>query len=420
MNTLLRHRRRLLRLWGMALALVLLAALGALAFQSVVASNAAHEEVRSAQRRLTAIWRLRASVAVIRAEGLARAGGWPDPRGGSVRPVHASHRELEELYAESAANPEMLDRMARVHAAVESQHDIAGTRDPDTRLVEQAWLRSERELDAMRTLANSEMDANLVEYQSASRHAVMMAGSLGLVLSAMLLGAGLVILARLRVERRMSSALIQERSQLETDIERLKVLSATDALTGLPNRRSLLEVLTAQIDRSRALKRPLSVLMIDVDRFKKYNDEHGHPAGDAALQGIAVALRSVVRESDLVARYGGEEFVVVLPGCDGRGAMRLAQRLVERVRTSAVEMATLTISAGVATLSRSVNSAGTIIERADHAMYAAKAAGGDTASTWRPVAKPRTRLTKCVVAVKPRSSREYAGPGRPEGAPGAR
>lgn len=420
MNTLLRHRRRLLQLWGMALALVLLAALGALAFQSVVASNAAHEEVRAAQRMLTAIWRLRAAVAVIRADGLAQADTWPDPDDAASRPDHASHRELEELLAETARHPALLDLMARVHAAVESQHDVAGTQTPDTRLVEQAWRRSERELDAMRTVANAEMDAHLVAYQSASRHSVLMAGGLGLVLSVMLLGAGLVILARLRIERRMSAALMQERSQLEDDIERLRVLSATDALTGLPNRRTLLEVLTAQLDRSLALKRPLSVLMIDVDRFKKYNDEYGHAAGDAALQGIAAALRSVVRESDLVARYGGEEFVVVLPGCDGRGAMRLASRLVERVRTSAVDAGSLTISAGVATLCRSVNSAGTMIERADHAMYAAKAAGGDTASTWRPVAKPRTALSKCVSAVKPRSSREYPGPGRPESAAGGR
>lgn len=108
--------------------------------------------------------------------------------------------------------------------------------------------------------------------------------------------------------------------------EEVRMLSLTDALTGLANRRSILSYLNREQDRSRHQHVPLSVLLVDLDNFKRINDTWGHPLGDEILVKVGQALRKAVRQNDQVGRFGGEEFLIVLPGTDVAGAMLLAER----------------------------------------------------------------------------------------------
>src|SRR5204862_4526218 len=113
----------------------------------------------------------------------------------------------------------------------------------------------------------------------------------------------------------------------------LERLSVTDDLTGLYNRRYLMEALANEVRRSRRLDHPCALLMADVDHFKEYNDAYGHLAGDEALTHIAAVLRDTTRDVDCAARYGGEEFVVIMPETKASGAIEMAQRIRTRLAT---------------------------------------------------------------------------------------
>src|SRR5439155_1277158 len=128
----------------------------------------------------------------------------------------------------------------------------------------------------------------------------------------------------------------------------LERLSVTDALTGLYNRRHLMETLSSEAQRSRRLRRPFSVLLADVDHFKQYNDTHGHIAGDAALTKIADILRKTTRAVDCVARYGGEEFLVVLLETTVTTAALVAERIRARVAGETFGEGRMSLSIGVA------------------------------------------------------------------------
>lgn len=157
-------------------------------------------------------------------------------------------------------------------------------------------------------------------------------------------------------------------------IERLERLGHTDALTGLPNRRALED----RLDEARALARPreaLTLVMIDLDDFKAYNDTHGHPAGDDLLRRFAEALRVSVRGTDFVARYGGEEFCVLLPATSSEGARSLLDHLRIFLRSGTLNER-VAFSAGIATWD-GTESTPDLIDRADQALYAAKRAGKD-------------------------------------------
>ena len=157
----------------------------------------------------------------------------------------------------------------------------------------------------------------------------------------------------------------------------LERLSITDALTGLYNRRHLMGTLANEVQRSRRLRRTFSVLLADVDRFKQYNDTHGHLAGDAALVKIAEILRRMTRGVDSVARYGGEEFVVMLIEAPIGTAVTVAERIRARVAAEAFEGGPVTVSIGTAEYPAHGDTPEELIASADAAMYEAKNAGRD-------------------------------------------
>lgn len=161
----------------------------------------------------------------------------------------------------------------------------------------------------------------------------------------------------------------------------LERLSVTDALTGLYNRRHLVGTLANEVQRSRRLRRTFSVLMVDVDRFKQYNDAHGHLAGDAALVKIAEILRKTTRGVDCVARYGGEEFLVMLLETTIATAAVVAERVRERVATEEFGGGKITVSVGVAEYPPHGDTPEELIASADAAMYQAKGQGRDRVVT---------------------------------------
>ncbi|WP_426127819.1 diguanylate cyclase [Pararhizobium sp. PWRC1-1] len=176
---------------------------------------------------------------------------------------------------------------------------------------------------------------------------------------------------------------------------RLAELAETDGLTGLLNRRAFDAVLAEEIERVGRGEGALSLLMLDVDRFKAFNDTYGHTNGDACLRSIADCLRATAgRPTDRVARYGGEEMVLILPNTPEEGAVTLAHKVRNRIRELNIahtgsEKGIVTSSIGVATLPNNTfgPDAGRLVMRADEALYVAKAAGRDLVRTWQP-AKP--------------------------------
>jgi diguanylate cyclase (GGDEF)-like protein len=165
----------------------------------------------------------------------------------------------------------------------------------------------------------------------------------------------------------------------------LKSQAMQDGLTGLANRRLFEDTIKSEFRRAGWSKSPISVILIDIDHFKDYNDRYGHLAGDQCLRSVANAIRSCIRRTgDLVARYGGEEIVVVLPGLDNSGALALATAMRIAVRGLALPHARsphtiVTFSAGVATYvpGQIAGDWETLVEAADTALYAAKANGRD-------------------------------------------
>jgi diguanylate cyclase (GGDEF)-like protein/PAS domain S-box-containing protein len=167
--------------------------------------------------------------------------------------------------------------------------------------------------------------------------------------------------------------------------EQMLRMVMSDALTGVPNRRAFDQALRTQWRRCTRALQPLSVLMIDIDNFKRFNDTFGHQAGDAALIAVARALSNCLhRAGDVLARYGGEEFAVVMPGVDAQAALDVADRLVQTVRGVTVRQAAgwnATVSVGAATWfpGSAAAKSSELLALADTALYAAKAAGKDRA-----------------------------------------
>ena len=171
----------------------------------------------------------------------------------------------------------------------------------------------------------------------------------------------------------------------------LERLSVTDPLTGLYNRLRMMEALENEVRRSRRLQHPFAVLMADLDHFKKYNDAHGHPAGDAALKRIGAIMREASRDVDFVARYGGEEFLLMMPETETEGASEVAQRLRRKIENEQLAEGSITVSIGVSAFPGNGDAAEALIAAADAALYEAKHAGGNRVIVARqqPVSAPK-------------------------------
>ncbi len=173
--------------------------------------------------------------------------------------------------------------------------------------------------------------------------------------------------------------------------DQLRQLAATDSLTGLLNRRALDEALDRELNRSVREQQPISLLLVDVDRFKAFNDLYGHPAGDRCLRALSECIGTVLRRpGDVGARYGGEEFVAILPNTDEDGAFAVAESLRVALRQLQLphqgsEKGVVTVSIGIASYEakHSKRRATELIIRADEALYTAKEAGRDRAMGWR-------------------------------------
>ncbi|MBN2798385.1 MAG: GGDEF domain-containing protein [Deltaproteobacteria bacterium] len=189
----------------------------------------------------------------------------------------------------------------------------------------------------------------------------------------------LLLAQRMRASNQQLLSGSRQRRQLEVE-------ATVDALTGLHNRRWLEETLPRLVERHRDAGAPLSVILLDIDHFKRFNDDFGHAAGDRVLAAVGAAIRGRLRPTDLSARYGGEELVVILPATDLAGAAVAAERLREevagrRVLSEGRELPPVTVSLGVAALSGTEDAAH-VLSRADVAMYQAKAGGRDRVVCW--------------------------------------
>jgi diguanylate cyclase (GGDEF)-like protein len=176
-------------------------------------------------------------------------------------------------------------------------------------------------------------------------------------------------------------------------VRRLHQLSLRDALTGLLNRRALMPLLAREARRLKRYGEGYAVLMIDIDHFKRVNDTHGHATGDEALVTLSGLLREAAREVDQVARIGGEEFCVLLPHTQLDGALKLGHRVQHAVRSAPWQALTpplmpLTVSIGVAVAGDPQESIDAVMQRADTALYRAKALGRDRVVLAAPASLP--------------------------------
>jgi diguanylate cyclase (GGDEF)-like protein len=166
---------------------------------------------------------------------------------------------------------------------------------------------------------------------------------------------------------------------------RLKTLASTDELTGLTNRRRMLEHIREELTRMKRSGRSGALIMADIDHFKQVNDKHGHACGDAVLIGVADTLRERLRSQDFIARWGGEEFLFLLPETDESGALIAAEKIRNAIEESTMEwegkQLNVTMTFGVAPLDPAVG-IDESISRADDALYTGKQAGRNRVMRW--------------------------------------
>ena len=171
----------------------------------------------------------------------------------------------------------------------------------------------------------------------------------------------------------------ESETALRDALEEVQRLAITDSLTGLHNRRHLLELARHELQRARRYQLPMSVFMLDIDEFKRVNDTYGHAIGDQVLQGVAECCRQELRGVDVLGRYGGDEFAAVLPETGLPAACQVAERLRESIAQRALDtkagQVTVTVSLGVAVLDDEHLAPETLLDHADQALYVAKQSG---------------------------------------------
>lgn len=171
-------------------------------------------------------------------------------------------------------------------------------------------------------------------------------------------------------------------------LQEVRQMAETDPLTGLANRRTFDKALEKELSRARRRADQVSLVMVDIDHFKAFNDNYGHQAGDELLKDVAQALIRAARDFDVVARYGGEEFAIILPSCSWDDSLSAAERL--RTAVSVKSHATITASAGVATFPGHASDGPALIRAADIALYESKKAGRDRVTRWEPLGGPQS------------------------------
>lgn len=199
-----------------------------------------------------------------------------------------------------------------------------------------------------------------------------------------------------------AAVLEEQKSQLEAANRQLEGLAMHDSLTGLGNRRAFEHRLGQEMNQAKRYGTPLSVLLLDVDSFKAYNDTFGHPAGDEILRRLSQIIRSQGRDTDFFARYGGEEFIVILPLTDAAGAMVLAERLRVAVEQTSWPERPVTVSLGAATLLPTMPDGGALVAAADQALYAAKTAGRNC--VFHALSLPETLVAETPLAEAARTA----------------
>jgi len=188
-------------------------------------------------------------------------------------------------------------------------------------------------------------------------------------------------LSAIREQQYLLNTLSRQNEELGTLNMKFRELAIRDGLTGLYNRRHGEDKLTAEVDRALKFKRKLSLLFIDLDHFKFFNDAHGHQAGDEVLHSLGRLMNDAARDSDTVARWGGEEFIIISPETDEQQACQLAESIRKQVAAFAFAHADeqplghISLSVGVATLTDGIDNADELVGLADKAVYKAKESG---------------------------------------------
>jgi len=204
--------------------------------------------------------------------------------------------------------------------------------------------------------------------------------------------------AELKARLRVAERIVTLEHRLRRTLGARARQAATDALTSLPNRRAFDRQFNAEFKRARRFGEALSVLLIDVDRFKSINDQYGHLVGDEVLRALSGVLRtSLPRQFDILARFGGEEFAVVLPYTDREAALRVAERLRAAVEATSIQTSdgsqTITISIGIGHLATRVSSepltTHDLLDEADRCLYESKRQGRNRVTVYPP-AEPRS------------------------------
>jgi diguanylate cyclase (GGDEF)-like protein len=185
-------------------------------------------------------------------------------------------------------------------------------------------------------------------------------------------------------------AMALDRAEWQEKANQFQLMSITDPLTGLLNRRYLVERLAEELKRSKRQEYPMSFMMIDIDDFKLYNDRNGHQAGDLALEMAAQCLKSALRGADVASRYGGEEFCILLPQTALAEGIAIAERIRRRITRirfphgKSQPLGSVTVSIGVSAFASGLETPETIIEAADRALYLAKHQGKNRVEAFEP------------------------------------
>jgi len=185
-------------------------------------------------------------------------------------------------------------------------------------------------------------------------------------------------------ERQLEDARRKLQANHESLLEanaRLAALAAQDGLTGLKNRRAFEERLHEEMSRIRRTQRPVSLLLLDIDHFKPFNDTFGHPRGDEVLRSVARILARSIRDTDVAARFGGEEFAVILPDTDAEGAALMGERLRHAIESAPWTERGITLSVGAATAPSHLVTFEALVEHADRALYRSKQGGRNRVTT---------------------------------------